>query len=380
MDFTFDDVGRDLRDLARKILDEQVTTERLRELEDAGEPYDRRCWADLAGTNLLGVALPEDVGGSGYGLMELCVLLEEVGRHVAPVPLLATVGTAALPIAELGSADQRARFLPPVVDGSSILTAALQEPGHADPLAPTTVAVRDGTGWRLDGEKLGVPYALLADAILVPASTGDAGTGNGAAVFLVTPDAAGLTVEAATATNGEPQGNVTLAGVRVEESDALGDPAASNADAVAWVHDRALAGLCATAVGVFEKAVRITAGYLSERKQFDRPIATFQGATLRAADAYIDTEAIRVTAWSAIWRLAAGRDAGDQLAIAKFWVADGGQRIAHACQHLHGGIGATTEYPIHRYFAWAKWLEHTLGGAPEHLLRLGDSLAAETGS
>ena len=372
MDFTFDDVQRDLRDLARKILDEQVTTERLKELEGAGEPYDRRCWADFAGTNLLGVALPEDVGGSGYGLMELCVLLEEVGRHVAPVPLLATVGMGAVPIAELGTAEQRSRFLPPVVAGRSILTAALQEPGHADPLAPTTVAERDGSWWRLDGEKLGVPYAALADAILVPVSTGD----GSAAVFVVTPDAEGLSIESATATNGEPQGHVTLTGVRVDESDALGNPAAPDAETVAWIHDRALAGLCAIAVGVFEKAVRITAGYLSERKQFERPIATFQGATLRAADAYIDTEAIRVTAWSAIWRLAAGRDARDQLAIAKFWVADGGQRIAHACQHLHGGIGATTDYPIHRYFTWAKWLEHTLGGTPDHLLLLGDSVAA----
>ncbi|MGH9049463.1 MAG: acyl-CoA dehydrogenase family protein [Acidimicrobiia bacterium] len=372
MDFTFDDVQRDLRDLARKILDERVTTERLKELEGAAEPYDRRGWADLADTNLLGVALPEDVGGSGYGLMELCVLLEEIGRHVAPVPLLATVGTGALPIAELGSAEQRSRFLPAVVEGRSILTAAIQEPGHADPLAPTTVARRDGSGWRLDGEKLGVAYAPLADAILVPASTGD---GN-AAVFVVTADVDGLAIEEATATNGEPQGHLTLAGVRVDESDALGDPRAPNTDTVAWIHDRALAGLCATAVGVFEKALRITADYISERKQFDRPIATFQGATLRAADAYIDTEAIRVTAWSAIWRLAAGRDARDQLAIAKFWVADGGQRVAHACQHLHGGIGATTDYPIHRYFTWAKWLEHTLGGAPDHLLYLGDSVAA----
>ncbi|HEX6310824.1 MAG TPA: acyl-CoA dehydrogenase family protein [Acidimicrobiia bacterium] len=377
MDFTLDDVQRELRDLARKILDERITTERLKELEAAGAPYDERCWADLAATNLLGVALPEDVGGSGYGLMELCVLLEEVGRHVAPVPLLATVGAAALPIAELGSAELRARLLPPVVEGRSLLTAALQEPGHADPLAPTTLAKRDGNGWRLEGEKLGVPYAPLADAILVPASTGDGDTGEArAAVFVVTPDADGLTIESATATNGEPQGHVTMTGVRVEDADVLGDPSAPGAETVAWVQERALAGLCATAVGVFEKALRITAGYISERKQFDRPIATFQGATLRAADAYIDTEAIRVTAWSAIWRLAAGRDASDDLAIAKFWVADGGQRVAHACQHLHGGIGATIDYPIHRYFTWAKALEHSLGGAPEHLLRLGDSLAA----
>ena len=372
MDFTFDETQRDLRDLARKILDERVTTERLVELEESGAAYDTECWQELAATNLLGVALPEEVGGSGFGLMELCVLLEEAGRHVAPLPLLATVGTVALPVAEFGTADQRARLLAPVVDGRSVLTAALQEPAHADPLTPTTVATRDGARWRLDGEKLAVPYATIADAILVPARTGDGTTG----LFLVTRDATGVEVEAATATNREPQGHLTLAGAVVAGDDVLGDPIAG-IDAVEWVYQRALAGLCATAVGACERALRITSGYISERQQFGKPLATFQGATLRAADAYIDTEAIRVTTWSAIWRLATGRDAATELAIAKFWVADGGQRVAHACQHLHGGMGATTEYPIHRYFRWAKQLEHTLGGAPDQLLRLGDRLAVE---
>ena len=374
MDFTFDDVQRDLRDLARKILGEQVTTERLLELEDASEPFDRRVWKQLADANLLGVPLPEAFGGSGYGLMELCVLLEEVGRHVAPLPLLATVGLGALPIAELGTDEQRRRYLPAVIAGGSLLSAALCEPGHADPLAPTTVAHRDGSGWRLDGEKLAVPYAPLADAVLVPATTGDATVG----VFIVTPDTDGAVVETATATNGEPQGRILLSGARVDDRDVLGDATAGR-DVVDRMHQNALACYCATAVGVFDRALRITAGYLSERKQFGRPLATFQGATLRAADAYIDTEAIRVTSWSAIWRLASGRDAHDELAIAKFWVADGGQRIAGACQHLHGGMGATTDYPIHRYFRWAKLLEHALGGATPHLLRLGDTIAAGPG-
>ena len=236
MDFTFDDVQRDLRDLARKILGEQVTTERLLELEDASEPFDRRVWKQLADANLLGVPLPEAFGGSGYGLMELCVLLEEVGRHVAPLPLLATVGLGALPIAELGTDDQHRRYLPAVIAGSSLLTAALCEPGHADPLAPTTVAHRDGSGWRLDGEKLAVPYAPLADAVLVPATTGDATVG----VFIVTPDTDGVLVETATATNGEPQGRILLSGARVDDRDVLGDATAGR-DVVDRMHQNAVA-------------------------------------------------------------------------------------------------------------------------------------------
>jgi alkylation response protein AidB-like acyl-CoA dehydrogenase len=374
MDFTFDDVQRDLHDLARKILGEQVTTERLLELEDASEPFDRRVWQQLADANLLGVPLPEAFGGSGYGLMELCVLLEEVGRHVAPLPLLATIGLGALPIAALGTEEQRRRYLPAVIAGTSLLSAALCEPGHADPRAPTTVARLAGSVWRVDGEKLAVPYAPVADAVLVPA-TSDDGTVR---VFIVTPDTEGARIEGATATNGEPQGRLVLSSARVDQGDVLGG-ASAETSAVDWMHQHALACYCATAVGVFDRALRITARYLSERKQFGRPIATFQGAALRAADAYIDTEAIRLTTWSAIWRLASGRDAHDELAIAKFWVADGGQRIANACQHLHGGMGATTDYPIHRYFRWAKLLEHALGGATPHLLRLGDTIATAPG-
>jgi alkylation response protein AidB-like acyl-CoA dehydrogenase len=128
---------------------------------------------------------------------------------------------------------------------------------------------------------------------------------------------------------------------------------------------------------VFDEAVRITADYISEREQFDRPIATFQGATIKAADAFIDTQAVRTTTWSAIWRLSEGRPCDDELAIAKYWVADGGQRIVHNCQHLHGGIGVDTDYPIHRYFLWAKELELTLGGATPQLLKIGASIAGE---
>ena len=123
--------------------------------------------------------------------------------------------------------------------------------------------------------------------------------------------------------------------------------------------------------------MRLTAEYTKTREQFDRPIATFQAVGQRAADAYIDAEAIRLTAWQAAWRLAAGLPAAAEVAVAKFWAAEGGQRVVHAAQHLHGGIGVDRDYPLHRYFLWAKQLELTLGGATAQLLRLGALLADE---
>jgi alkylation response protein AidB-like acyl-CoA dehydrogenase len=135
-----------------------------------------------------------------------------------------------------------------------------------------------------------------------------------------------------------------------------------------------LAAICATQTGVCEEALAITARYVSEREQFGTKLGTFQAVGQRIADAYIDTEAIRLTALQAIWRLSVGLDADDELMVAKFWAADGGQRVVHAAQHLHGGIGVDTDYAIHRYFRWTKVLELTLGGASPSLLRLGASL------
>jgi alkylation response protein AidB-like acyl-CoA dehydrogenase len=179
-----------------------------------------------------------------------------------------------------------------------------------------------------------------------------------------------VTLAPAESTHRQPQADLILDGAAAEP---IGDP---DGEAVDWLHRHALAGLCATATGVLDEAIRITAAYLSEREQFGRPLATFQGAALRAADAYIDAQATNVATWSAVWRLAEGLPAEEALAVAKFWVADGGQRVAAACQHLHGGIGVDIDYVIHRYFLWAKELELTLGGTATQLLRLGAAMAA----
>jgi alkylation response protein AidB-like acyl-CoA dehydrogenase len=130
-------------------------------------------------------------------------------------------------------------------------------------------------------------------------------------------------------------------------------------------------------VGVCEEALRLTAEYTKTREQFGRVIASFQAVGQRAAEAYIDTEAIRLTAIQAAWRLASGLPAAEEVAVAKFWAADGGQRVVHAAQHLHGGMGVDRDYPLHRYFLWAKQLELTLGGATTQLRHLGALLASE---
>lgn len=366
MDFTFNEVQNEIKDLAGQILSERLTLQRFRELESSAEVVDRDIWSEFAKANLLGLCIPEEVGGSGLGIMEASIVLEQVGANVAPIPYLSTIVSAAMPIARFGTTDQKKQYLAPVVEGTSFITAALEEPGSDEALRPSTAAKKDGSKWRLDGEKIAVPYATLADRILVTARA-DRGTG----VFIVDPSASGVSIEPTIGTNHEPQANLSLEGAVVDGEDLLGEV---GWETVPWIYEHTLAGICATAAGLFDRAVKITAGYISSREQFGKAIATFQGATLKAADAYIDAQMIGITTWSAIWRLAEGRPARDELRIAKFWAADAGQRIAYACQHLHGGIGVDVDYPIHRYFLWAKQLELSLGGATSQLLNLGSSL------
>jgi alkylation response protein AidB-like acyl-CoA dehydrogenase len=132
----------------------------------------------------------------------------------------------------------------------------------------------------------------------------------------------------------------------------------------------------AVALGCCEAAIELTARYTSERQQFGRPLSTNQGVAIRAADAYIDIDCMRVTMWQAAWRIGQGLDAHDEIAVAKYWAAEGGQRVVHATQHLHGGMGADIDYPVHRYFLLVKQLENWFGGAPQQLARLGRSIAA----
>jgi alkylation response protein AidB-like acyl-CoA dehydrogenase len=370
MNFNFTEDQEALRELARKILTDHSTDDRLKSLKAAGEWHDRQTWEALAQASLLGVAIPEALGGSGMGVVELGLLCEEVGRTVAQVPVLASLVLGALPVAEFGTTAQREALLPGVAAGTTILTAGLTEEAHDDPTRPRTTARRDGPNWTLDGAKICVPAGELASRILVSAATGP----NDVGLFLIDPKTPGVMVERQLLTNAEPHAKVTLKGVRVGPDAVLGDPADGVA-MVRWLVERATAAYCAVQVGVCDRALRMTAAYTTERKQFDRAIATFQAVQQRAADAFIDVEIIRMATWEAIYRLAQGLPATEMVRIAKYWAADGGQRVVVAAQHLHGGIGVDVDYPLHRYFTWAKHVELVLGPAPVQLATIGAELA-----
>jgi 3-oxocholest-4-en-26-oyl-CoA dehydrogenase beta subunit len=301
------------------------------------------------------------------GFLDLCMVLREVGRNVAPLPMIPTLVSAALPIARYGT-DAQAAVLSKVAAGDVLLTAALSEYG-AEPEDPQTTATRDGDGWRLQGLKTNVPAASTAELVVVPARTDD-----GIGLFLVPANTPGITLVRQEIMNHEPQFEMRLDGVRVG-SDALLGSLDQGTDILAFTLNRTTIATCALVAGVADKALRLTAQYTTERKQFERAIGTFQAVGQRMADCYIENQAIDLTMLQAATHLDEGRDDPVEVATAKFWAAEGGNHIGHAALHIHGGISIDVDFPIHRYFLWLKRYEFSLGSATPELLRIGKVLA-----
>ena len=365
MEFTFNADLSDVRDLAGEIFADRAELALVRRAEAAGG-FDADLWRTLAEADLIGLSLREEDGGSGLGLLGLVALLEQQGRRVAPVPLWAVVTQAAWPIAEYGSTAQKERLLPGILDGSTVVTGSFDLDHGGRPLL---TAVPDGNGgWLVSGELTAVTAGPAAAAFVVPVAT-PAGT----LAAVVPADRAGVTVTPLLATNRESSGVVAFDRVSLSAADLLQGDGDSVVDRV---RTRARVALAALAVGVCQEAVAITAAYTSERTQFGRPLSTNQAVALRAADAHLDTERIRLTAYKAAWHADRGEEDEARAAslVAKWWACTGGLRAVHATQHLHGGIGADVDYPIHRYFLWGRQLAFTLGSAGAVEAELGDLL------
>ncbi|MDF1601978.1 acyl-CoA dehydrogenase family protein [Nocardioides sp. YIM 152315] len=367
MDFRFTQEQDEAAELAASILDDRATNERQKAVEAGGDRFDRDLWAALGEAGLLGLALPERYDGAGLGLVELCRVLVEVGRTVAPVPLAAH-GPATRLIAEHGSDEQQARWLPRAATGGAVVTAAVAEELSWAPEHPTTTATPDGDGHRLTGSKAVVPAGPYADLVLVPAATP-----SGVGVFLVEPGDSGVKVVAQRFSDRDAVARLDLDGVTLGADRLLG---AADGAADHRLRQLMVLGGAAEQLGITEGALRLTASYAKTREQFGRPIGTFQAVSQRLADGYIDVLGQRLTLWQAAWRLDEGLPADTEVAIAKLWAADAGHRLAHTAVHVHGGVGIDLDGETHRYFTGAKRFELLHGGATEQALRIGRALAA----
>jgi acyl-CoA dehydrogenase len=356
MDFSLGEEHEAIAGLAKDIFGRAAPMTRVEQVEAADERFDRDLWRDLADSGLLAAALPESVGGSGLGCLGLALLSEEHGRSVAPVPVTWHL-VSALALASWGSAEQAQRWAAPAASGSLVLTCALRE--------STNDLRQNGGTW--SGRVPAVPYAHVADAVLLPVGHG---------LFLLDLRGSAVHIVSSQATNRELESELVLDGAALEPVGGSGG--------AAWLQRRVRMALAATAAGVTRAALTMTAKYTSEREQFEKPLSTFQGVALKAADAYVDTTAIRAAALQAAWLLDRGDSgtadspqAAAAVLSAAWWAAEAGQHCVHITQHLHGGMGADITYPVHRYFLWGKQIELMVGGASALLAEIGDVVASD---
>ena len=348
MDFSLTAEQKELQGLAQRILRDGTDTERYNAVLASSSGFDLELWKTLAASGCVGIALPEAVGGGGLSFLEAAVVLQEVGRTAAPIPAFAVMALGAPALTAAGRDD----LLAGVADGDVIVTAAIHE-AVGDAYTPTT-SVSSG---KITGTKVCVPAGTIASRFVVTAVDG---------LYVVEAGAPGVTVTRQDTTTGIPDAMVTFDGAPTEK---LGGEAA-----VRMLLRSGTAGACLVNSGACQESLALISSYTTTRNQFGKPIASFQAVSQRAADAYIDTEAVRLTAWQCAWRLAEGVPVDEQLYSAKFWAAEGAGRVVRAAHHLHGGMGVDRDYPLHRYYLLVKEMELQIGSATPSQRRLGASL------
>jgi alkylation response protein AidB-like acyl-CoA dehydrogenase len=305
-------------------------------------------WDALVTGGVTALAVPERVGGDGVGLPELATALTEIGRHGTTGPALGVLAATAV-LLDLASDAQQDRFLAGVGKGS-IVAPALNEPGAALPDKPTVKLA----GGKLNGTKIGVPYAARADWVVVTADTG---------VVVVSPKADGVQLTQTPTANHSGEYAVTFSDVVVEDDDVLAGAAATR------VNQLVLASMGAFASGVVAGALRLTADYVANREQFGKPLSTFQTVAAQLAEVYIASRTLTLAATSVVWRLSEGLDADQDLDVLGYWLASQAPPVMQLCHHLHGGMGMDIAYPMDRYYSTIKDLTRLLGG-PSHRLDL----------
>ncbi|WP_280457243.1 acyl-CoA dehydrogenase family protein [Nocardia carnea] len=361
MEFAFDEQQQILSDLASSVFAKHGADERITRTEHDGTTYDHELWAQLVETGLLEAILPTTAGGGGLGMVGLAIALEQQGRYLCRIPLVSTA-TAALALAHFDT------------DGTGLLSAILSGGARVavagDDSLTRVTAEKRADRWVLDGSLPQVYMAGACTHLLVIAD--DSGQDR---VLLVPVDRDGVDVDPFDGISRNTHAAITFTECLAAESECLrGDM--STGEPARWIRDRLLTGLAAIESGLCREAVRRTAHYTSEREQFGRPLSTNQGVAMRAADAHIDTEAVRLTMLDAAWQLDQGGNAAEAVLIAAWWAREAGVRVVHAAQHLHGGMGADIDNHIHRFFLWARELDIVAGPAPALLHELGDILGA----
>ena len=372
MNFGFNEEQELLRNTARKFFENECPSDMVRKLMETPEGMSAELWKKLAEQGWLGLIYPEQYDGMALGLVDLVVLMEEMGRAVAPGPYFSTVLLGGLAILEAGGEGQKEEWLPKIAAGDKRVALAWMEPSaQLGPAGVTLTAVDKGGKYALSGTKLFVHDAHTADALVVAARTRPGAGADGVSLFLLPKGTKGLEVTLLpTMDQTRKLCEVACSDVTVG-GDALLGAAGSGWAPLARVLDRATVALCAEMCGGAQKVLDMTVEYAKIRQAFGRPIGSYQGVKHRAADMLVDVENSKSITYYAAWALDEGSpEAPLAVSMAKAYVSDAFRRVSAAGIQLHGGIGFTWEHDLHLYFKRAKGSEFTFGDATHHRERV----------
>ncbi len=350
-----------LRKAARDFLTDKCPKSFVKQMEESEAGFSRELWEQMAELGWMGLAFPEKYGGGDMGFLDLAVLLEEMGRACLPGPFFSTVVLGGLPILNLGSEEQKQEYLPKIIRGKKIFTLAISEPGYHNCGASSmkVQAARHNGSYIISGTKLFVADAHIADYLLCVARTKSQ---NEVAVFLVDARNPGMKYTVLETIAGDKLCEVILDEVTVPETSILGQ---LNQDwpAVQKIIQYAAVGKCCEMVGNIQRVLEMTVDYAKERKQFGRPIGSFQAIQHYCADMATDVDSARFSTYQAAWMLSEGLPCVKEVAVAKTWIGEASQRIFALAHQIHGAIGATAEHDLHYYTRRAKAAELAFGDA-----------------
>ena len=359
MEFGFSFVQTQLQESAQRMLEDRLSTEQIRAAEETADGFPRSIWEEGIQLGWPGMSLPEAVGGGGCSLLDMCVLVEEIGRGGATLPLIVSSGVAATLLERSPQSEHRDRVLSDIAEGKIVCPALIDEQGRNE---WDEVRLPIDAEGRLSGKKILVPFASVADALLVTAVTPDGDT----AIVVVDPNTEGVSITRHHTKVGVPLFAVEFSDVLVAAEIHRGEGARAALDAGLQT-----GSLLATAeaVGLSEALIKMSAEYVTVRKAFGRPIGAFQAVAHPCADMRINTNTVRILVHEAAWLIDAGRDASEEAASTKALANEFFERLANDAFRVHGAIGYSNEYDLQLFTRRLQWFCRTLGETQQSLER-----------
>ena len=333
----------------------------VKQMEESETGYSRELWQEMAELGWMGLVFPEKYGGGDMNFLDLAVLLEEMGRACLPSPFFSTVVLGGLPILDVGSEEQKQQYLPNLIRGEKIFTLALTEPGYQnyDASSVTVKATPNDGNYIINGTKLFVPDANIADYLICVARTKPE---NGITTFLADAKNPRINCTVLKTVAGDKLCEVVFDQMPVPKTNILGQ-LNQEWSAVQRIIERAAVGKCCEMVGNIQRVLEMTIDYAKERKQFDRPIGSFQIIQHYCADMATDVDGVRFSTYQAAWMLSEGLPCTKEAAIAKAWAGEASQRVIALAHQIHGAIGVTMEHDLHFHTRCAKAGELAFGDA-----------------